>query len=90
MADDDFEDFDSTAQLNKLIYIKKSFNLNKTQTVSASKQAEFSENLNLTLKLNTLVDDISSERLSKLDQKSPEFPKEFPDRMFPSDRQGRF
>lgn len=62
MADDDFDEAEGTAHLNRIIYVKKSTHMSKTQVVSSGNHSEISDNFNLTLKLNTLVDDIASER----------------------------
>ena len=68
-----------------MIYVKKSFNLNKTQTVSSQRKVEMTESFNLTLKLNTLADDIGMNRA----QKSPEFPKDSSERVFSNTRSNR-
>lgn len=71
-----------------MIYVKKSFNLSKTQNVSSTsgKKIETNESSNLTLKLSTLADDISTDRQP---QKSPEFPKDLSQRMFSDGRPSR-
>lgn len=62
--------------------------MNKTQIVS-SERKESTDNLNLTLKLNTLVDDIGADKIAQLNQKSPEFPKDPSERLFSSTRLSR-
>lgn len=57
-ADEEFEETDGTAQLNKLIYVKKTFQATHRTTDNNAtveiKESELVQNLHSSLRLNTL------------------------------------